>query len=597
VDDPYFSSGGTEAARAAAREEDPFADGGLFGPAERFELLGGQDGGAGDPATDFGLAPLSPSVFDLDPASSRHVLVRTSGPAFVTLYRLDVTTGAIRQIADYPLDADRLMLSDRQGVPRLAMPGSTNVAFPHRPRLERGPGARLRGELATALGLPAGAFDLAPGNFFAHRALPLAFDEKPGVLYFASNLGRDTYGIYSADLEQGVVTDLALEHPKLDLIPRPPDAFVPAGTLVFDRHSRALVGVRLADLRRTTRWLEPALQAAQTRLEQALPGRNVDILEWDRDRRRLLVFSNGSADPGRFHVFDTESARLSEFAQRAPWLDAGPALRQFRFEVAGPGGHDLAAQLTLPQSPRIMPAPIVVVCPANPWDRLPTDFQAETSALARMGFAVLHYAGRGAWGRGVRHREALHAGYADAQLEDLLAVLDEVGRGFNLDTRRVGLVGSGHGGHLALHALSAFPDRFRCAVALEPPIDLAAWLKRDDWETRDPANQLVRSAFGSAEWLRGRNLADAAGRFVKPSLVLSHPGEDGTWRRSTYLAAQAFARRVASTHPESRFQALSHDFAKGLPLAKAEVYGEIEHFLNTHVYNFGVTIGEAVEVD
>jgi hypothetical protein len=122
-------------------------------------------------------------------------------------------------------------------------------------------------------------------------------------------------------------------------------------------------------------------------------------------------------------------------------------------------------------------------------------------------------------------------------------------------------------------------------------------LKRDDWETRDPANQLVRSAFGSAEWLRGRNLADAAGRFVKPSLVLSHPGEDGTWRRSTYLAAQAFARRVASTHPESRFQALSHDFAKGLPLAKAEVYGEIEHFLNTHVYNFGVTIGEAVEVD
>jgi hypothetical protein len=41
---------------------------------------------------------------------------------------------------------------------------------------------------------------------------------------------------------------------------------------------------------------------------------------------------------------------------------------------------------------------------------------------------------------------------------------------------------------------------------------------------------------------------------------------------------------------------LSHDFARGLPQAKAEVYAQIERFLNTHVYTFDVILGETVTV-
>jgi dipeptidyl aminopeptidase/acylaminoacyl peptidase len=597
VDDPYYSQGGTAAARAAAAEEDPLAEGGLFDAGTRFELSSGRENDVIDPETGFGFAPLSPEVFDLDPESSQHIRVRTVSESRIVLHRLDVTSGSTTVIADFPIDPDRQLLADRQGTPRLSAPASTNTAFPHQAHLERGPGSRGRGNLAGQVGLPETAFDVSPENFFSHRALPLGFDEKPHILYFASNLGRDTYGIYAADLESGKTTDLALEHPTLDLIPRPHDAFLPSGTLVFDRHNRQLRGIRVTDRQHTTRWFDPVLQSTQSTLEQALPGRNVEILEWDASVRRLVVFSSSTTDPGRFHVYDRQTKQLVEFAQRSPWLNAGPATRTIRFSMTTARGHDVACQVTLPQSPRVLPAPIVVVCPSNPWDRLSPEFQPEVNALARMGFAVLQYAGRGAWGRGVKHREAVREGYADAQLEDLLSVLDEAGRGLELDTRHVGLVGTGHGGHLALLALATHPDRFRCAVALEPPIDLAAWLRRDDWASRSPATQLTRSYYGDAAWLKARNLADTAERITRPAFILSYPGEDGSWRRSTHLSASAFARRLGARNPDSQFQSLSHDFVKGLPRAKAAVFGEIERFLNANVYNFGVTIGESVEVN
>ena len=572
---------------------DPFAPGGLF--------AGGDDAAAPgqnpalDPATLIEQRPLSPSIFDLDPVSANHVLVRTRSDQRIVLHRLDVTTGRLTQQAEYAIDPGRHWLTDRQGVPRISVPATTATDFPHRLALERGAGNRGPRDLATAIGLEAGAFDLTPETTFGHRAIALGFDERPEILYFASNLGRDTYGLYAADLTRGTLTDFAFEHPRLDLIGPPTGAFASGGTLVFDRHTRALRGVRFGDRPRTTRWLDPVLQAAQAQLEQALPQRNVELIDWDRDQRRVLAFVSGPTEPGRFLLFDRSTRQVAEFASRAPWLADGPPTRLLAFTVTGPDGTDLACQITLPVQPRVKPTPIVVVCPTSPWERLSPEFQAEVHALARMGFAVLQYAGRGAWGYGVRHRAALAPGYDDTQLADLLAILDEVGKAFHLDPRRVGLVGSGHGGYLALRALAAHPDRFRCAVALEPPVNLAAWLEREQWEGRDPALQLVRSAYGPAAQLEAHRLDRATGTLTKPSLILSYPGEDGTWRRSTYTAARNLASAVRVTQPESEFIALSHDFARGLPRAKAAVYRSIETFLNTHVYTFDVKIGEAVE--
>lgn len=596
VDDPFYSAGGAAAARASARSEDPTIDGGLFDAGTRLNLFGGQDSDVIDPETGIGTLPLSPSVFDLDPADPQRVLVRTVSSAYLVLYGLDVTTGKAKQRADYPIDADHQLMLDRQGVPRISAPGSTTFAFPHRLALERGSGARADQTLAAMAGLPADAFDTSPANYFGHRAVPIGFDEDPSVLYFASNIGRDTYGIYAVNLATGQRTDFALEHPKLDLIPRPLDAFLAPGTLVFDRYTRALKGVRLSDRINTTRWLDPLLQSVQSLLEKTLPNRSVDILEWDQAGQKLLVFAHGITSPGEFYLFDRTTRQLTQFAARAPWLSDLATNRVISFTVETADHHDVPCQLTLPQNPRVMPAPILVVCPSNPWDRVLPEFQPEVQALARMGFAVVQPAARGAWGYGVKAREAIHNGYDAAQISDLIAVVDELGKAFNLDTKRVGLIGSGWGGYVALRAMALHPARFRCAVTLEPPVDLGKWLGREDWTSRDTGLQLVRSYYGPQELLEAKQLSHEADLITKPVLLLSYPGPDGSWRRDTFTTGRNFIRSLHDTSPESEFMELTHDFAKGLPIAQSTTYREIELFLNTHVYNFGVSIGESVEV-
>ncbi len=595
VDDPYFSSGGTAARRAAAREEDPTIDGGLFSAADRFNLAIGQDSDVVDPDTGFGTALRSPSVYDLNRVDPGHVLVRTASEALHTLYDLDPANGEIELIASYPIDGDRLQLLDQQGVPRLSAPATTSFAFPHKFAVDRGAGFRSDDSLAALAGLPAGAFDVAPATFFTERAIPIGFGENPALLYYAANVGRDRFGIYALDLAAGKPTDFAIEHPTLDLVDRPVDAFLPPGTLVFDRYTRALKGVRLRDRRRTTLWLDPLLQAAQATLEQALPGRNVDIVEWDQRGQQLLVFADSVASAGRFYLFDRANLKLTEFAQRAPWLNDLATNRVISFTVKA-NGRDIDCQLTLPHTPRVMPAPFVVICPAEPWERVQPVFQPEVQALARMGFGVVQLSARGAWGHGVKAREAIHDGYDAAQIDDLLAVVDQVGRAFNLNPKRVGLVGSGWGGYVALRAAALHPDRFRCAVTLEPPVDLRAWLRREDWESRKPIHQLVRSYYGPSELLDAKQLLNNAKQLTAPSLILAFPGDDdASWRRSTYIAAKNFARSIRDTSPESEFVDLSEDFARGLPLARSATYAQIEDFINTHVYNFDVEIGEAVE--
>ena len=596
VDDPNYSDGGTDSARASAREEDPTIDGGLFDAGPRFNLSAGQDSDVIDPETGFGTQALSPSVFDINPLAPHHLLVRTVSGSFLSIFDVDVTSGKPTLSASYPIDREHQFLLDRQGSPRISAPGSTNFAFPHRLKLERGPGARSDHNLATIAGLPANAFDTSPDTYFGHRALPIGFAEDPNVLYYASNVDRDTYGIYAINVATGERTDLAIEHQDVDLIPRPIDAFLAPGTLVFDRYTRALKGVRFTHRLNSTLWLDPILRGAQSLLEKSLPGRNVDILEWDQSGHKLLIFASSPTTPGQFILFDRNTLQMAEFAQRAPWLDDLATNRVMTFTVVAPDGHNVACQLTLPLKPRIMPAPIIVVVPSNPWERVLPEFQPEVQALARMGFAVVQPAARGAWGYGVKSREAIHDGYDAAQISDLIAVIDEIGKGFNLDVKRVGLVGSGWGGYVALRAMAQHPTRFRCGVMLEPPVDLGKWLKREDWESRDTSIQLVRSYYGPQELLDARQLLQEGGQITKPVLLLSYPGADGSWRRSTYTTGKNFVRSIRDSSPESEFMDLSHDFAKGLPIAKSKTYREIELFLNTHVYNFGVEIGESVEV-
>jgi len=512
------------------------------------------------------------------------------GTVTLALYSLNATTGKLKAVSDEPVAKNQDTLLDRQGRIRLGIANTVRAPFPHGYEYLGAKGTDRPKPLDAISGLA--GFSVSPENYFGERAIPLGFDYDPEVLYYAANTGRDTYGVYSVNLKTKQRGHLAMENPAYDLLTAPVAGFPGREQLVFDRFKRQLAGVRYEGALGTTAWARPDLQEMQAGFEQTFPGLSVKITDWDEAGRRFIVTTEGPSDPGAIFIFDREKKKLLEFVRRAPWIDAARVNLTRPFSYTTKDGARLSGLITAPRQPRLKPIPMVVVCPDLPWQRVRSEFQAEVQALADMGFVVVQLNGRGAWGLGLKQRQSLTAGYDQVQVDDVAAAVKHLQTVFQVNARRVALLGRGHGGFIALRSLQAYPDMFRCAVALDAPVNLADWLAGQRWDGREAQPQLTRAWFGDATRLAAAPLVNKAEAITKPVLMLNYPGPRVGDRRPAYSAALQFAKKVQAQGTDLEFGDLKTDYMNGLPVGRAVVFDRIEEFLNLHIYDFSVKLHE-----
>jgi|GEM_PF-2957334 len=448
--------------------------------------------------------PRTPRVVAMPPEDPEHIIIEGSGLKnslsglySYGLYRVDVETGARVSIGEAELPGHQVWY-DRAGHLRIVLGaiGRTYLhVFPGR-AVWRGskPLDKLVRNAADR------GFQSKPETFFGAHAVPIEFDYDPNILYYASNLGRDTMGVYALDLKSGTRTAFALESPNFDVVD-PTLAADPAGfaegldPLVFDPRLRKLVGVRLAGPTPSTRWLDAGLAQIQARLERQFPERTVEILQWDAQRTRYLALVSGPTDPGRYYVYTPASEDLILCARRSPWIASANVCATAAFDFAAPDGTPLTGTVTPAHNARIHPPPLVVLCPDGPGLRPPADFDRDAQAYAGMGFTVLRVNYRGTGGLGLRHLGAIRAGIDQVPLADILAAIDAAGARTPIDPKRIAVVGEGLGGYLALRAVQLHPERFRCAVAICAPVDLGQWVHEPDLIANAQSREDTRAAF------------------------------------------------------------------------------------------------------
>jgi len=535
--------------------------------------------------------PRSPTFFDYKPGEPDWIIVRTSDPKNYGLFDINIQTGKLRYDSKEVMAEEVTPLIDRQGHQSAAVASTTRTAFPHPYLLQKKFGLGRWNELGKIAKIPAVKFSVSPENYMGERSFPIGFDENPDVLYYASNVGRDTYGIYGLNTKTGEAAGKPIESATLDLVDPAPNGFLSPNPLVFDRYTRQLIGIRYQKSINSAIWLTPEFREVQHAIETALPGRSVDITGWDENRNRFLALVQGPTDSGGFYVFDRGSQKLSEFVRCAPWGEGDNKPVSISFTFPNPAGGTLSGVIVIPRAVRQKPIPIVVLCADEPWLRAPADFNNELNALGAMGFAVVQLNPRGAWGFGIKHREAAKDAFDEVQVADIVTTIDQLSKGMPLNPKRVALFGHDRGGYLAFRALQLRPDRFRCAIGIEPTIDLAGWLAETRWTSGDSGPALTRSFFGD-KILKQNALMDAPKSVTKPIFVGAYRGIDGAPPSQRYLTARTFSSHVETPDVPVKFFDLSTDYMRGLPGARSEVMRNVEDFLNENIYAYNVKLGE-----
>jgi acetyl esterase/lipase len=494
------------------------------------------------------------------------------------------------------------MLYDRQGHPRVLYTEDTDGGT--RGFLYFAPGQRILEPNITpdgldkTLGQPkAKEFVLSTSNYFGERSYPLGFDFDPNLLYYASNVGRDTFGIYALNLSTKERTEVAPNLKGVDLASGDPEET--DGILVFDETRQKLVGLRYATVRPRTFWLDPELGELQARLDREDPRHVVEILSWDADRRRFLLRLSADDDPGALFLWHRADERMEFVSSATPWLASTPLNPATAFAFTTPGGVSLSGYLTLPNDPKLKPPPLLIYLQGGLWDRAEPGFSRETEMLADLGVAVMRLNYRGSTGFGRAHLTAIQQGIDTIPTEDIVAAVDWLNTRWKIDRERVILMGEGLGGYLALRALQLHPDVFRCGISVNAPTNLSAWTSWQqiknvrpmyrDGGIETPSTDFrteVRRAF--VKQIKRGN-ASATGRDApdRDVLVIESSNSSETTPFSSLLGSIG----LGSGGVDLQHLYITGDFKGGTLATRTKVFQRIDEFLNATLYDYAASIG------
>jgi pimeloyl-ACP methyl ester carboxylesterase len=564
--------------------------------------------------------PSSPRVISLRADQPDYVIVAGEGSGHHGRFKIHVDSGKWSPLNDTKWGAS--VLYDPRGELRLGrVDQRTKTEFVL-------PGSSKGLDRYLALS-PALNFSLTPENYLGERSIPLGFDYDPNLLYYASNLGRKTYGIFALDLAKKQPTRFAVVNEEVDLAAM--DRVFDEEGLVFDRHRGKLVGVRYVALERGTHWLDAEIESVQAVLNRKFPEHTVEILDWDAARSRFVFLASNGADPGRFYVSMLKESKVVEFARRAPLIQPDQSSPTLSFSFKTKAGATLTGYYTDPRHPKHGgPPPLIVWLHDGPWQRDQPGFDRLAQVVANMGFAMLRVNYRGSAGFGRAHRDAIRGGIDQVPMADVRAALEWLGKSNAFDRKRVALVGQGFGGYLAVRGVQLYPGEFRCAISIEGRLDLVQWVndveaaamqgsesagvaspiepsEEDEVSSSDAVDTSATSGGGRAKKLDAAILRHFLGddraklREISPA---HHPDE--IRRPVMFVQSSAAeistgsAKKIAASLTQRQIPAetltTDSDYARGVPGARARVFAQMEEFLNLTLYDYKVDTGEAKKV-
>jgi dipeptidyl aminopeptidase/acylaminoacyl peptidase len=285
--------------------------------------------------------------------------------------------------------------------------------------------------------------------------------------YAVSNIKTGRFGLYRYDFAKDVMGEAVFEHPQVDI-----DDFA-------QKENGEIAAIYYTDDRPRVVWLDPAMKATQSKIDEKLPGRINRVISLSRNHQRLIVRSGSASDPGQYYYFQPGFGSLSLLAAPYERIPAEALGQVEATSYRARDGLEIPAYLTTPRGRESKMLPLVVMPHGGPFLRDVWSYDVWAQFLANRGYVVLQPNYRGSTGYGKDFVSRGFGQWGRAMQDDLD---DGVGwlvsRGI-VDPKRVCIMGGSYGGYAALWAAARNPDIYRCAISFAGISDMTAMLKYD----------------------------------------------------------------------------------------------------------------------
>jgi dipeptidyl aminopeptidase/acylaminoacyl peptidase len=257
------------------------------------------------------------------------------------------------------------------------------------------------------------------------------------------------------------------------------DARYDVETLVYNDARTEMIGAKIVDKRLRYEWFDPDLKEIQSELDQTLGAGNSRIVDWSRDRKKLLVMVGQPSQAGALYYWNTDDAKMDRIAWNNNILKDRKLSPVSTIEYKARDGTSIEAVLTLPRGRDPKALPLIVMPHGGPSARDDEEYDWWVQFMAEQGYAVIQPNYRGSTGYGTAFHDLGKGQWGLKMQDDLLdAVTYLAGQGI-ADTKRVCIVGASYGGYAAMRGAQRDGSHYRCAVAYAGISDLGAMLKYD----------------------------------------------------------------------------------------------------------------------
>ena len=238
----------------------------------------------------------------------------------------------------------------------------------------------------------------------------LALEESVGDLIVWIDRGED-HGLNYMSLRDGAISPVMIG-----------DGPAGGAATIIDPYTRTLVGVEYGGEWDQQVFLVPELDAAQSAIEAAMPGKHVTITSWTADRSKVTVALEEAGRPADYYVYDSAAGTMGGLGSAGSHLVNRPVGNVISISYEARDGLTVPGFVTLPpgKTQADGPFPLIVLPHGGPFLHDTASFDWWSGAYAEAGYAVLRPNYRGSTGSSPAHHFAGYGEYGGKMVDDVI---------------------------------------------------------------------------------------------------------------------------------------------------------------------------------